>query len=315
MPVLARPKSTTAFPTQGQPLENLLKIQPNPAQIYPFGAWEIVHILSEKQDKLQDRARESILLTLPKSGHGWILYNPSTKIFFKSSSVTFVDYKFLLLPFSRKKGGLPFILIHLKLGEPSDLLIPKTICTALASSSRSEWLLTANKELETFEKCNVWAPVLPTKGTKVLGEKWVFYIKHQANGSIEIFKAHYVVHGFSQHPAVDCFDFYAPTASKNSLRLLLEMKVQYHMSLSDFDLSPAYLYSPIDEDIFVQAPVELWPEWNGKVMKLKKALYGIKEAATCWWKFSLNVMHRLGFEGSKVEPALYMFFGVMRSFL
>ncbi|MBW0467079.1 hypothetical protein O181_006794 [Austropuccinia psidii MF-1] len=109
-----------------------------------------------------------------------------------------------------------------------------------------------------------------------------------------------------KNPGVDFFDLYAPTASMNSLQLLVAMKVWYAMSLAGFDKWSAYLYSPNEEDVYVQAPVGLWPEWNGKVMKLKKALHGTKQAARCWWKFSLGIMCKLGFEVSKVEPALYM---------
>ncbi|MBW0490669.1 hypothetical protein O181_030384 [Austropuccinia psidii MF-1] len=307
------------------PLEHLLKIQPNPAQIYPFGARTIVHVPSEKQDKLEERGRECLLLTLPKSSHGWIFNDPRTRCIFQSSSATFVDYQCLPVPISRKKGGLPLISNHLKIGEvpndtiakkeqavmstlhqPSDLLILKTIRTALASSYKAEWLLVAEDELQGFEQHNVWTPVSPKKGMKGLGGKWVFDFKRQDDSSYERFKARYVACEFSQRPGVDCFDVYAPTASMNSIRLLLAMKVQYTMSLAAFDARLAYLYSQIEEDVYVKAPVELWPEWNGKVMKLRRALYGTKQAARCWWKFSLGIMCKLGFEGSKIKPALYM---------
>ncbi|MBW0547995.1 hypothetical protein O181_087710 [Austropuccinia psidii MF-1] len=45
------------------------------------------------------------------------------------------------------------------------------------------------------------------------------------------------------------------------------------------NVSAAYLYSLIEEDIFVQAPVELQLNLAGNVMKLNKALYGTKPAA------------------------------------
>ncbi|MBW0534040.1 hypothetical protein O181_073755, partial [Austropuccinia psidii MF-1] len=307
------------------PMEQLLGIQSDPAQIYPFGARAIVHVPSEKRDKLEERGRECVLLTLPKSGHGWIFYDPRTKHIFQSSSAIFVDYQYLPVPVAKKKIGLPFILNHLKLGEvptdaiakkecavmstlhqPSDLLIPKTIRTALASDYRPEWRRAAEDKLRGFQQHDFWTPVLPTKGMKVLGGKWVFDVKRHADGSIERFKACYAARGFSQRPGVNCFNVYAPMASMNSLRLLLAMKVRFAMSLVAFDVRSAYLYSPIEEDVFVQAPVELRPEWNSKVMKLKKALYGTKQAVRCWWKFSLGIMCELGFEVSEVEPALYM---------
>jgi hypothetical protein len=40
---------------------------------------------------------------------------------------------------------------------------------------------------------------------------------------------------------------------------------------ADF-LVVTYLYSPIEEEVYVQPPVELIPEWKGKIMQLKKAM-------------------------------------------
>ncbi|MBW0486328.1 hypothetical protein O181_026043 [Austropuccinia psidii MF-1] len=77
--------------------------------------------------------------------------------------------------------------------------------------------------------------------------------------------------------------------------------------MAGFDVSAAYVYSPIEEDIYVQAPVELQPKLNGKVMKLKKALYGTKQATRCWWTFSKSVMMSIGFECSEVEASLYLY--------
>ncbi|MBW0518250.1 hypothetical protein O181_057965 [Austropuccinia psidii MF-1] len=307
------------------PMEQLLGIKPDPAQIYPFGARVIVHVPSEKRDKLEERRKECFLLTLPKSGHGWIFYDPRTKCSFQYSFAVFLDYQCLPVLVPKKKGGLLFILNHLKLGEvptdaiakkecavmstlhqPSNLLISKTIGTVFASDYKSEWQLAAEDKLWGFEQHDVWTPIFPTKGMKVLGGKWVFDVKRHADGIIECFKSRYVARGFSQRLGINCFDVYAPTAGMNSLRLLLAMKVQYAMSLAAFDVWLAYLYSPIEEDVCVQAPVELRPEWNGKVMKLKKALYGTEQAARCWWKFSLGIMSKMGFEVSEVKPSLYM---------
>ncbi|MBW0569574.1 hypothetical protein O181_109289 [Austropuccinia psidii MF-1] len=74
-----------------------------------------------------------------------------------------------------------------------------------------------------------------------------------------------------------------------------------------FDVNAAYLDSPIGEDVFVQAPVELRPELAGKVMKLKKTLYGTKQAAWCWWQYSRSVMESLGFCGDEIKPSIYLF--------
>ncbi|MBW0469399.1 hypothetical protein O181_009114 [Austropuccinia psidii MF-1] len=42
-------------------------------------------------------------------------------------------------------------------------------------------------------------------------------------------------------------------------------------------------------------------------MKLKKALYGTKQAAQCWWQYSCGVIESLGFHGDEIKPSIYLF--------
>jgi hypothetical protein len=65
------------------------------------------------------------------------------------------------------------------------------------------------------------------------------------------------------------------------------------------------LYSPIEEEVYVQPPVELMPEWKGTVMRLKKAMYGTRQAARCWFKFFKEKMQDIGFTASELEPSLF----------
>jgi hypothetical protein len=68
-----------------------------------------------------------------------------------------------------------------------------------------------------------------------------------------------------------------------------------------FDVSSAYLYSPKEEEVYMQPPIEIRPEWRGKFMKLKKAMYGTQQAARCWWKYLKGKMEKLGYVASKLE--------------
>ncbi|MBW0502300.1 hypothetical protein O181_042015 [Austropuccinia psidii MF-1] len=307
-------------------MEVLFKIRPNPDQMYPFGAEAIVHVPAEKRGKLEQRGISCRLLTFPHSGNGWIFYDPAAKRIFQASSAVFPAYQALPCPMKSAKGKLHYIMNSLRLGEvptselaeeqaetvqnlliTSDIGIPKTLKHALSSPFARNWCDTAMAQLSNFAERDIWEPVDPFKGMKVLGGKCVFNIKRKADGTIERFKARYVARGFTQQPGIDCFNVYAPTASLNSLRLLLAMKVKYNFTMAGFDVSAAYVYSPIQEYIYVQAPVELQPELHGKVMKLKKALYGTKQAAHGWWNFSKAWMNKLGFECSEVEASLYIY--------
>jgi hypothetical protein len=72
-------------------------------------------------------------------------------------------------------------------------------------------------------------------------------------------------------------------------------------------VSLAYLYSPIGEGVYKQPPTEIFPELKGKIMKLKQAMYGTKQAAHCWWQFFKGKMGIAGFVASELKTSLYVY--------
>jgi hypothetical protein len=160
-------------------------------------------------------------------------------------------------------------------------------------------------ELGLLEEFDVWDALDDDQTKRVVGSCWVFALKRNTEKSISRFKARFVVQGFTQQLGVDFFETFAPTASLSLLRTLFALVELNQWEVNSFDVSTAYLHSPVDEEIYVRPPVELHPELKGKVLKLKKALYGIKQAPSCWWKFFSSVMGRLGFQVEEIEQSIY----------
>jgi hypothetical protein len=126
------------------------------------------------------------------------------------------------------------------------------------------------EELGSLKGFDIW-DVLEDDHTKnVAGLRWVFALKSNPDNSILRFKAWFVVQGFTQQLGVDCLETFAPTASLLSLWTLFALAKINKWEINCFDVSTAYLHSPIEEEIYVQPPVELCPELKGKVLKLKK---------------------------------------------
>ncbi|KAH9459513.1 hypothetical protein Pst134EA_033031 [Puccinia striiformis f. sp. tritici] len=311
------------------PLELLFNVKPNPDILFPFGARALIHIPKERRTtKLEERAQEAQLIGYPESGAGWLFFAPDEKRAIHSTAAKFPDFQELPVKNRSDKNNLDFILkqIMMKLGEEKtdeiaaeekrqidsldvgpEIDLPKNIKAALAGIDSVEWREAAGYEMKKFEELDVWVAVDPFKGMKVLGARWVFSIKRKVDGTIDKFRARYVAKGFNQQLGVDCNETYAPTASLNTLRLLISMANRFNFPTATFDVSSAYLYSPIEEEVYVQPPVEIFPHLKGKVMKLKKALYGTKQAARCWWKFFKQTVEGLGFTASEIEPSLYLF--------
>lgn len=97
-------------------------------------------------------------------------------------------------------------------------LEPTTCYEALQSEV---WRNAMEEELRMIEKNKTWVLVNKPAGKKILGVKWVFKLKLNADGSLNKHKARLVVKGYSQEIGIDVFDTFAPVARLDTIRLLL----------------------------------------------------------------------------------------------
>jgi hypothetical protein len=58
------------------------------------------------------------------------------------------------------------------------------------------------------------------KDKSMVSSKWIYNIKHAADGSVEKFKARFVARGFSQKEGIDYEETFAPVARYTSELLL-----------------------------------------------------------------------------------------------
>ncbi|MBW0545394.1 hypothetical protein O181_085109 [Austropuccinia psidii MF-1] len=114
---------------------------------------------------------------------------------------------------------------------------------------------------------DVWEAVEKKPGMKTIGHRWVFDIKRNVDGSVDCFKARLIARGDRQRPGVDCAKTYAPTASLMLLHLLLATAALRGWRVASFDVSGAYLYSPNEETVLIEPPVDFLPELRGKAVR------------------------------------------------
>ena len=88
-----------------------------------------------------------------------------------------------------------------------------------------------------------------------------FTIKCKSNGGHE-FKAHFVAKVYLQIYGKDYRETFTPTTNMASIRLLLQIAVQYDLIIHHMDVKSAYLNAPLDYEICVEPP-ESFKDKNG----------------------------------------------------
>jgi len=189
----------------------------------------------------------------------------------------------------------------------SSISIPSNVQEALADP---RWTEAMAEEMTTLEKNNTWDIVTLPSGKKPVGCKWVFTIKHKADGSIERYKARLVAKGYTQSYGVDYQETFAPVAKLNTVRVLLSLAANQDWPLLQFDVKNAFLHGEILEEIYMDFPPGMEDSMinsNGmKVCKLKKALYGLKQSPRAWFGRFTKSMKAFGYRASNYDHTLFL---------
>ena len=161
-------------------------------------------------------------------------------------------------------------------------------------------------EIEGWRKYNVFSEIdkkdLP-EGSEVIGTRYVETWKLNDNGSRKM-KARLVILG-NQDSKAGQLSTYAPTCSREVVMLSMHLMCSNNWSLYSMDIEKAFLQSrEMVRDVFVKPPKEAGCG-SETVWKLRKAAYGLGEAAKEWHETIKPILLDLGFKASKVEPAVF----------
>ncbi|CAI7883278.1 unnamed protein product, partial [Closterium sp. NIES-53] len=115
------------------------------------------------------------------------------------------------------------------------------------------------------------------KDTRVLDCTWVLRVKTDAEGRLERRKTRLVIKGFQQREGIDFQEVFAPVAKAPTLRLLLAAAAVCGWKVEQMDVKTTFLYGVVDEEIYMKQP-EGFDDGSGRVCRLNKAIYGLKQA-------------------------------------
>ena len=143
------------------------------------------------------------------------------------------------------------------------------------------------------------------EGTHVMTNTWT--CKEKANGT---FRARLNMRGFEQIPGEHYEPDWisAPVANDIVIRMMLCIMLTSGMYAHFVDVQGVFLLGRFakSEMIYSQVP-EGWEEFFPQyaLLLLLKTVYGLKQAANCFYNLLVQTMYSLGFKKSRTDCALF----------
>uniref|UniRef100_A0A803Q8Z3 Reverse transcriptase Ty1/copia-type domain-containing protein n=1 Tax=Cannabis sativa TaxID=3483 RepID=A0A803Q8Z3_CANSA len=115
-------------------------------------------------------------------------------------------------------------------------------------------------ETDALERNHTWIVTSLPPNEHVIGNKWVYKIKYNPDGSVNRLKARLVAKGYTQQQGIDFFDTYAPVAKFNTLKLLFALASIKQWHLHHMDIDNAFLHGDLNEDCYMKLPQGYTPK-------------------------------------------------------
>jgi hypothetical protein len=189
----------------------------------------------------------------------------------------------------------------------SNLVEPSTFEEAISGPDKEFWWIAMGEEIESQTEAETWILVELPDGRIAIGCRWVYKLKRNADGTVTRYKARLVAKGYLQKEGIDFTETFAPVARMSDLRALLAIVAAEDLELHQMDVKTAFLNGDLTEDIYMQQPPGfISPNKRHLVCKLKKSLYGLRQAGRSWFKKIDSALIAMGFVPLSADNCIYV---------
>lgn len=332
-----RNRSPTKVVTGMTPYEGWTGERPRVDGLRVFGCQAFVHIPKDERKKLDSKSKKCVFVGYGATTKGYRLYDPLRKKIIHSRDVIFNEQKYGIdETFESQKEQERYVYLEYS-DEPSETIDspdspdspprqrpqrerrppiyyghqcnlthvkePKSVVDALNSP---EWFDAMKMEIDSLRDHHVWELVELPKDRQLVGSKWVFKVKRNADGSVERCKARLVAQGYSQREGLDYDETFSPVVRPESVRSVVALACQEGLKVHQMDITTAFLNGDLKEEVYVRQPEGFVADGQKHlVYRLKKSLYGLKQAPRCWNQVLDSYLKTMGFKQSTSDPCIY----------
>ena len=183
---------------------------------------------------------------------------------------------------------------------------------AMKEPDREEFVKAMQKEVESHTANEVWELVPASKmpkGIKPLPAVWAMKRKRKiATREVYKWKARLNIDGSKQEHGINYWETFSPVASWAAIRLVLINSLMQNWETRQVDFVLAYTQADVECDLYMKVPKGFEMDAPGDyVLKLKKNLFGQKQAGRVWNQHLpvVNKLHGIGFRSSEIDECLF----------
>jgi hypothetical protein len=160
---------------------------------------------------------------------------------------------------------------------------PATYAEAMMDPDSEEWQSAMRSEIDSMSENQVWNLVDPPDGVRPIESKWIYKKKKDMDGNVHVYKARLGTKGFRQVQGIDYDETFLPVAMLKSIRIILAIAAYFDYEIWQMDVKTTFLNGNLEEDVYMIQPEGFVDSNNArKICKLKKSIYGLKQASRSW---------------------------------
>lgn len=168
--------------------------------------------------------------------------------------------------------------------RPKSLMVHSKPTTAKQALAHPELFNAMKLEYNSLLINETWTLNKLPPHRKPIGCKWVCKLKKNPNGSINKYKSRLVAKGFHQQEGFDFQETFSPLVKPTTIRIIETLVVTFKWETQQIDINNAFLNGDLQEEVYMHQPPGFVGNNATLFCKLKKAIYGLKQAHRAWYE-------------------------------
>jgi hypothetical protein len=190
-----------------------------------------------------------------------------------------------------------------------------TLTEALRGTDRIEWLKAIEAEVKSIYETNKCFDEISIEvnfsieHAEFLPSHFILKRKRKADGTLDKYKARLVANG-SRQPDELYANSTSPTARALSVNILLCIAASEALFIRTFDVKSAFLHSELPEGsnpIYIKLPIGESVPHAGSWAKLRKSIYGLRQAPELWFMNIVETLLSFGFTQTISDECLFVY--------